>query len=631
MKRSILHFFLFSFLILSLNYAQTTINDNFEFDGVNRNYIIFLPQNYAPNMPVVFNLHGYTDDAQWQMEYSLMNDVADTAGFIVVYPNAVSPGFNTGLVYGNWPPLPTQIDDVGFISELIDTIIADYNADKNRIYCCGLSNGGMMTLKLAVQLGHRFAAFGNVAGVFLDPIIERYHMVGTLPMLTCNGTDDVLVHFSGGPYHMMWSVEETIGFWVQNNNCNPYYTSVMLPDIDSSDGCTVEKRTYKDFSNNTQIVFYNVIDGGHSWPDANPDPSFRWPTEGNVNRDINMNAELWDFFRKYENPLVDMACGKSMDIYPQFIELSGGTVNINAQLHNPENHDLKVYAHINGDESVVQDSIELFDDGLHNDGNASDNNWGGRKFLSSLQKDYYKAALYTNDLNTGTIHLFRFEPRFTTVGPIFCKDYFVQKHSDSLYSLKLTLENKDSTLQISNVKAVISTTDNRVKEILSHINPQFYPNIEPGQSVQSNGKYAFKVEGNPEIIKFTLEIFSGDYKYWADTITIDLVTDIDENNLKLPSRFLLEQNYPNPFNPNTTIKYQIPSQGRNDNFSNLMSVRLVVYDVLGKEVATLINKKQKPGYYEVLWNPIDLSSGVYFYKLSTENGFSQTKKLVLLK
>ena len=94
----------------------------------------------------------------------------------------------------------------------------------------------------------------------------------------------------------------------------------------------------------------------------------------------------------------------------------------------------------------------------------------------------------------------------------------------------------------------------------------------------------------------------------------------------LPSKFALEQNYPNPFNPATTIKYSIPQAG----VGSALTVQLKVYDVLGREVATLVNGKQKPGNYEVTFNARNLSSGVYFYQLKAGD-FIATKKLVLLK
>jgi photosystem II stability/assembly factor-like uncharacterized protein len=96
---------------------------------------------------------------------------------------------------------------------------------------------------------------------------------------------------------------------------------------------------------------------------------------------------------------------------------------------------------------------------------------------------------------------------------------------------------------------------------------------------------------------------------------------------KAPNEFLLYQNYPNPFNPTTTIKYSIPQTVGNENFR---SVHLIVYDVLGREIATLVNEEKPAGTYEVTWNAADQPSGVYFYQLKA-GSFSATKKLLLLK
>ncbi len=113
---------------------------------------------------------------------------------------------------------------------------------------------------------------------------------------------------------------------------------------------------------------------------------------------------------------------------------------------------------------------------------------------------------------------------------------------------------------------------------------------------------------------------------WFDT-----PTGIEDNKLNnsIPEKYSLNQNYPNPFNPNTIIKYTIPTVV-DANFASTTSVELKVYDVLGKEVATLVNENKKPGFYEVTFNAPNLNSGVYYYRL-TAGEFSSTKKMVLLK
>ena len=117
--------------------------------------------------------------------------------------------------------------------------------------------------------------------------------------------------------------------------------------------------------------------------------------------------------------------------------------------------------------------------------------------------------------------------------------------------------------------------------------------------------------------------------------TGEAVTGISNNENVLPTQFSLKQNYPNPFNPTTKIKYSIPSttieMGHPDESGQVApSVQLRVYDILGNEVATLVNKRQSAGNYGVTFKPNNLSSGVYFYKL-TAGSFTKTKKMILLR
>ena len=121
-----------------------------------------------------------------------------------------------------------------------------------------------------------------------------------------------------------------------------------------------------------------------------------------------------------------------------------------------------------------------------------------------------------------------------------------------------------------------------------------------------------------------------DYKGLKDTVYFkvngDVTTGVDENgnnstNSVVPNKYELFQNYPNPFNPTTTIKYALP---------NSANVKLIVFDVLGRQVRTLVDEQKSAGSYKIEFNGSNLASGIYFYRLQTEN-FVQTKKLILLK
>jgi hypothetical protein len=106
---------------------------------------------------------------------------------------------------------------------------------------------------------------------------------------------------------------------------------------------------------------------------------------------------------------------------------------------------------------------------------------------------------------------------------------------------------------------------------------------------------------------------------------------VNEISSNLPVKFNLEQNYPNPFNPTTKIKFEIPplnpplTKGGNGGV-----VTLKIYDILGQEVETLVNEKKSPGTYEVTFDAGNLPSGIYFYRLITDN-FTEVKKMTLIK
>ncbi len=118
----------------------------------------------------------------------------------------------------------------------------------------------------------------------------------------------------------------------------------------------------------------------------------------------------------------------------------------------------------------------------------------------------------------------------------------------------------------------------------------------------------------------------GERGYILSTLGSGIITNLNYQNTTMPELFLLSQNYPNPFNPQTKIKFDVPAnvKGKTSN------VKLVIYDLLGREVVTLVNEELKPGTYEVDWDASNFSSGVYFYRIISGN-YIETKKMILMK
>ena len=163
----------------------------------------------------------------------------------------------------------------------------------------------------------------------------------------------------------------------------------------------------------------------------------------------------------------------------------------------------------------------------------------------------------------------------------------------------------------------------------------------------------FGTTTEPKSYSFTdKNVGNGNYKYRLKQIDFDgtftFSNEIEVNVDFTPQEFVLYQNYPNPFNPSTTIKYEIPAFLNPSKGGTLRNVSLKIYDLLGKEVAVLVNQKQEPGVYEIDFDAGSLSSGVYLYQLiakgpetrwergspsaaSSGQSFVQTKKLILLK
>ncbi len=121
---------------------------------------------------------------------------------------------------------------------------------------------------------------------------------------------------------------------------------------------------------------------------------------------------------------------------------------------------------------------------------------------------------------------------------------------------------------------------------------------------------------------YRIKSFMGDnYSAYESTLTGVIVTDVEKIDNDIPKSYFLSQNYPNPFNPSTIIRYQLPVKSK---------VSLKVYDILGKEVASLVNEEQSAGNYKINFSFSNLASGIYFYRIQAGK-FTQSKKMILLK
>jgi polyhydroxybutyrate depolymerase len=268
-------------------------NGEIDIAGQVRTYLLYVPSTYNPSIPtpLVISLHGFAEWPAHQMKITGWSKLAEEFGFIVIYPSGTRfpLRWNTQVQPGS-PDGP--MNEVTFISDLIDQLAAEYNIDKNRIYANGFSNGGGMSYLLACKLSDRIAAIGSVAGAYSFPWDECTPS-RPMPMIIFHGTADQIVPFNGeNPPNLDFSlpaISNWVKLWVDFNKCDEH--PIELPVVGEVSGVK-----YTQCAQNARVIFYTVHGGGHAWPGGEPMPKF---IVGHTSQDIDATAVMWEFFQQY--------------------------------------------------------------------------------------------------------------------------------------------------------------------------------------------------------------------------------------------------------------------------------------------------------------------------------------------
>ena len=295
------------------------------------------------------------------------------------------------------------------------------------------------------------------------------------------------------------------------------------------------------------------------------------------------------------------------------------SVFLKTTLSNPLNHASAISAIVTDASGSTRDSILLYNDGLHGDGSAGDSIWGCR-FLAPSDENMFTVSIRTDDLANSAYRRLPNVQRFTTAGPLVL-DSLEEGKIFGAYKVKPHIRNGGKNVIIGGAMVNLRCSDPWVTNILT-FSSSLLPDLAPGASLPMGGLFivSYDTATFPGYFNFKVEVNVGGYAYWTDSTKL-VVTGVGENRNALPTVFNLEQNYPNPFNPSTVISYQLPVNS---------NVSLKIYDLLGREIATLVNEEQSAGWKEVKWNATGVASGIYFYKL-TAGSFVETKKMLMLK
>jgi len=270
----------------------------FEHDGRSRYYVVHLPKEYNPQKKsaLVIMLHGGGGHARNAMKTTGFNKKSDEEGFIVVYP--MGTGFfkkraltwNAANCCGR--AKKQEVDDVGFIIRMLSKLQRDYQIDSKRIFVTGISNGGMLTYKLACQMSEKIAAIAPVAAAFNDETCEPSEPVA---LVVFHGLLDRQVPFDGGTGREAKEkredrpVIETVNFWIEQNGCEP------IADTEYLFGNKIQRENFSNCQQDTEVLLYTLKIQGHAWPGGKRGYLFG----DNPSRLISATDIIWDFFNNH--------------------------------------------------------------------------------------------------------------------------------------------------------------------------------------------------------------------------------------------------------------------------------------------------------------------------------------------
>lgn len=285
--------------------AEGTESGTLEVGGLARTYLLHVPAGESgEKLPLVVALHGAKGEGASQEKLTGLSALADeTRAFVVVYPDGIDASWNDGRPGS--PAAEQGVDDVAFVDALLDHLATTVGIDPTRVYVTGMSNGSMMTQRLACELGDRIAAIGPVAGLLPDVLEGACVDAPPMPTMMFFGTDDPLMPYEGGELALgaggvVLSAEATLAFWADQAGCAGEANVTPLPAGEEEDGVQVLEHRFQDCSGDAIVVMHELRDGGHTWPGG-----WQYLPEvaiGKTAEDVDASRLLWAFFDGRRRP-----------------------------------------------------------------------------------------------------------------------------------------------------------------------------------------------------------------------------------------------------------------------------------------------------------------------------------------
>lgn len=280
-------------------------------EDLERSYHVRLPPGFKKEnkAPLVLVLHGGGGNGL-NFEKHMGGDVAAAAaarGMVLVFPEGLDHQWSDGrtehLVEGS-----KGHDDVGFLSKVIERMQADYGCDPRRTYVTGISNGGFMSFRMALDRSDLVAAAAPVTAQISEACKDK-RPAQPVSLMLVNGTSDPLVPYGGGDVRLtrfgksrgkVRSTDESLELFRKADGCGKKQPKEVLPDADPDDGTRVEIERWTGGRDGSEVVLVKVIGGGHAWPGGR-----QYLPEGLVgkaSRDVDATALIFDFFLAHPKP-----------------------------------------------------------------------------------------------------------------------------------------------------------------------------------------------------------------------------------------------------------------------------------------------------------------------------------------
>lgn len=272
---------------------------------------VYVPTGYdgTSELSLVMDFHGFGSNGQQQASLTGYEDLAEEEGFVVVHPTAV-PASGDQQGRNSWEAVERDDpgkDDVAFTNELLDVLIEDYCIDEARVYATGMSGGGLFTSQLVCEMSDRLAAAVSVAAISYPASCTPARPV---PFVAIHGTEDQTVPFDGDLTGTRFEGQEFVEVLFSEPIPDQFAEFAVAmgcdPDGERAQQSTdIRTTTYDGCDDDVPLVFYEVVDGGHSWPSSplaepgSPVVDQLTELQGYTTFDIDATADSWAFFQRH--------------------------------------------------------------------------------------------------------------------------------------------------------------------------------------------------------------------------------------------------------------------------------------------------------------------------------------------